>query len=273
MQKIFKLENGSQGDYVLNDKVSVVKVKKEDIKLFFAYSKNGFLSIRSFCESADLERLFLKFILKCFGNKYKIISDDYNDKSRVVYYHTNLPIEKVEFETPSKDVEVKVRASDIELIGFQFKRNETGNLSVLCDWYTRDCEEIILNSILKCFGKEYHIIKWDWEENEGSIEDFVWYHTNLPYQKFLDRNYLGKIQKIETKQEDIITIGEPDIEKTGNVKMGCQNIMEVLLFRSMLQCFGEEYKIESIVDMYDCTTNLPYKKVEVFYPSPKRNKE
>ena len=70
-------------------------VQKEDIKLIghTAYGEDGNTAIICSGESYAIEKIFLRNILKCFGDEYKIISeedyDGYGDNDIVLM--TNLP--------------------------------------------------------------------------------------------------------------------------------------------------------------------------------------
>ena len=56
--------------------------------------ENGFVSIVCDGNTANLEEIFLRNILLCFGDEYKIIdSEDFwwNDNTCDILFHTNLP--------------------------------------------------------------------------------------------------------------------------------------------------------------------------------------
>ena len=82
---------------------------------------------------------------------------------------------------------IEVKKEDIKKIG-NTKYNEGGFLAIVCDGDTSNIEEILLRSILKCFGDEYKIIKTEvfiWKNEEGEEEVFdILYITNLPYELF-----------------------------------------------------------------------------------------
>ena len=79
-----------------------IEVVKEDIKKIgnTKYNEGGFLAIICDGDTCNIEEILLRFILKCFGDDYKVIkTEDYiweNDEGEVVYeilYVTNLPYE------------------------------------------------------------------------------------------------------------------------------------------------------------------------------------
>ena len=82
---------------------------------------------------------------------------------------------------------IEVTKEDIKKIGYACY-NEGGFLEIMCDGDTCNIEEILLRSILKCFGDEYKIIKTEvfiWKNEEGEEEVFdILYITNLPYELF-----------------------------------------------------------------------------------------
>ena len=58
---------------------------------------------------------------------------------------------------------IEVEKEDIRKIGNVWS-NENGFLAIICNGDTANIEEILLRTILKCFGEEYHIV---------SAEDFI----------------------------------------------------------------------------------------------------
>ena len=90
-----------------------------------------------------------------------------------------------------KNMEVTVTKTDILNIGHT-AFNENGNTAIVCKVDCSGIEEILLRSILKCYGEEYAIIdeydSWDEDENDEIVkgtEDIV-FVTNLPYEMFLE---------------------------------------------------------------------------------------
>ena len=82
---------------------------------------------------------------------------------------------------------IQVEKEDINKIGYTGYK-ENGFLAIICNGDTANIEEILLRSILKCFGDEYKIIKTEvfiWKNEEGEEEVFdILYITNLPYELF-----------------------------------------------------------------------------------------
>ncbi len=81
---------------------------------------------------------------------------------------------------------IQVEKKDIKKIG-NTAFNEDGFLAIVCDGDTSNIEEILLRSILKCFGDDYKVIKTEdyiWENDEGEVVYEILYVTNLPYELF-----------------------------------------------------------------------------------------
>ena len=79
---------------------------------------------------------------------------------------------------------IEVTKEDIKKIGNAWY-NEGGFLEIMCDGDTCNIEEILLRSILKCFGDDYKVIKTEdyiWENDEGEVVYEILYVTNLPYE-------------------------------------------------------------------------------------------
>ena len=81
---------------------------------------------------------------------------------------------------------IQVEKKDIRKIG-NTKYNEGGFLAIVCDRDTSNIEEILLRSILKCFGDDYKVIKAEddiWEYINGEEVYDILLITNLPYEIF-----------------------------------------------------------------------------------------
>jgi hypothetical protein len=81
---------------------------------------------------------------------------------------------------------IEVVKEDIKKIG-NTKYNEGGFLAIVCDGDTSNIEEILLRTILKCFGDEYKVIKAEddvWEDINGEEVYDILFITNLPYEIF-----------------------------------------------------------------------------------------
>lgn len=84
------------------------------------------------------------------------------------------------------NMNIQVEKKDIKKIG-NTAFNEDGFLAIVCDGDTSNIEEILLRSILKCFGDDYKVIKTEdyrWENDEGEVVYEILYVTNLPYELF-----------------------------------------------------------------------------------------
>ena len=83
-------------------------------------------------------------------------------------------------------MKIDVKKEDIKKIGYACY-NEDGFLAIMCNGDTRNIEEILLRSILKCFSEDYKVIKTEdyiWENDEGKEVYDILYVTNLPYELF-----------------------------------------------------------------------------------------
>ena len=79
---------------------------------------------------------------------------------------------------------IQLEKSDIRKIG-NTAFNEDGFLAIVCDGDTSNIEEILLRSILKCFGDDYKVIKAEdyiWEDSKGEEVYDILFITNLPYE-------------------------------------------------------------------------------------------
>ena len=89
----------------MNKNIMNVQVEKADIKKIgnTAFNQNGNLAIVCNGDTANIEEILLRNILKCFGDDYKVISSEdniwVNVKGEEVYdilFTTNLPYELFE---------------------------------------------------------------------------------------------------------------------------------------------------------------------------------
>jgi hypothetical protein len=79
---------------------------------------------------------------------------------------------------------IEVVKEDIRHIGNTQQGDENGNTCIVCNGETSNIEEILLRSILKCFGDEYKILSSNdfvWNEGEPTEKWGVEFHTNLPF--------------------------------------------------------------------------------------------
>jgi len=73
-----------------------------------------------------------------------------------------------------------VGKEDIKKIGHT-TYEEDGNTVIVCSIDTANIEEILLRSILKCFGDEYEIIS----SKDGYEDDDILFFTNLPFETYM----------------------------------------------------------------------------------------
>ena len=81
---------------------------------------------------------------------------------------------------------IEVKKDDFKKIGHTCY-NKGGFLAIVCDGDTFSIEEILLRSILKCFGDEYKVVKAEddiWETFKGEEVYDILFITNLPYEIF-----------------------------------------------------------------------------------------
>ena len=86
---------------------------------------------------------------------------------------------------------IQVEKEDINKIGYTGYK-EDGFLAIICNGDTSNIEEILLRSILKCFGEEYHIVSSEdyiWQDNDGEEVYDIQFTTNLPYDIYMECNY------------------------------------------------------------------------------------
>jgi hypothetical protein len=84
---------------------------------------------------------------------------------------------------------IEVKKKDILNIGYEH-HNFDGVLVIYCDHNTEHIEQILLRSILKCFGEKYTITEIDdclLEEGNPNNDKYfydIMFVTNLPYEMF-----------------------------------------------------------------------------------------
>ena len=72
---------------------------------------------------------------------------------------------------------IDVQKSDIKHIGHTMYGDDNGNLIILCHCDTAGIEQILLRSILRCFGDYMITEEFDADENFYQIG----FRTNLPF--------------------------------------------------------------------------------------------
>ena len=84
---------------------------------------------------------------------------------------------------------IEVTKEDIKKIGYACY-NEGGFLAIMCDGDTCNIEEILLRSILKCFGDDYtvtNVLEHICKDDEDLIDGYTLV-TNLPFELFENDN-------------------------------------------------------------------------------------
>ena len=82
-------------------------------------------------------------------------------------------------------MKIEVTKEDIKKIG-NAKYNEGGFLAVMCNGDTCNIEEILLRSILKCFGDDYkvtNVLEHICKDDEDLVDGYTLV-TNLPFEMF-----------------------------------------------------------------------------------------
>lgn len=73
---------------------------------------------------------------------------------------------------------VEVRKEDIENIGHTMFKGDDGNIIIICSFNSASIEQILLRTILKCFGEEYMVV------SEYDVDEDIAFITNLPYSVY-----------------------------------------------------------------------------------------
>ena len=84
---------------------------------------------------------------------------------------------------------IGVTKEDIKKIGYACY-NEGGFVAIMCDGDTCNIEEILLRSILKCFGDDYtvtNVLEHICKDDEDLIDGYTLV-TNLPFELFENDN-------------------------------------------------------------------------------------
>ncbi len=82
-------------------------------------------------------------------------------------------------------MKIGVTKEDIKKIGYACY-NEGGFLAIVCDGDTSNFEEILLRSILKCYGEDYtvtNVLEHICKDDEDLIDGYTLV-TNLPFEIF-----------------------------------------------------------------------------------------
>ena len=89
-------------------------------------------------------------------------------------------------KTPDVNTNIQVEKKDILKIGNSFY-NEGGFLAIVCNEDSSNIEELLLRSILKCFGDEYKVIReedYKWNDDNADEVYEALFVTNLPYEMY-----------------------------------------------------------------------------------------
>lgn len=152
------------------------------------FDNEGYLTIVTGGSCYGLEDIFLRNILRCFGEQYEVTNSydferpyEPKDSDKMdVAWDTNLPWDVYMNDSKLNDGirKVEVEESDKERIGCQ----SYGDW-VLCYAKTAAIEMIFLSSILKCWGEEQYIeeIKTCTAEESPNGKACVKFFTSLPF--------------------------------------------------------------------------------------------
>ena len=259
-----------------------LQVKQSDIHGigYKTINNNGFLTIVTDGSCYGLEDIFLRNILRCFGEQYKV-TDSYDFErpdepegsgEMDVAWDTNLPWEVYcnHKDTNDVTVEVLVSKSDISRIGHTSYGGDDNMTKIIADGDTCLLEAILLRNILKCFGKRYHIIEEldvpkDIEDADPWDTDLE-FVTNLPWDVYMNESKLNDgTRKVE-------------VEKSDKERIGCQSYgdwvlcyektaaLEQILLSSILKCWGKKHCIEEI-ETYTVEESPNNKACVKFYTS------
>ena len=184
---------------------------------------------------------------------------------------------------------LQVKQSDIQGIGYK-TINNNGFLTIVTDGSCYGLEDILLRNILRCFGDDYKVTdSYDCErpdEPEDSDEMDVAWDTNLPWEIYCN----------EKDTNDVIVdvlVNKSDISRTGHTSYGGSDnmtkkiadgdtcLIEAIMLRNILKCYGEQYHIIEELDVpkdmddadpwdtdLEFVTNLPW---EVYMNDSKQN--
>ena len=133
-----------------------VKVCQEDIEQLGVFRTcDGNLTVICSLNTYKIEEIFLRSILKCYGQEYRIEEKIVFDDCAV--FKTNLPCKKLDIKRKQSEMNVKVRREDLINIGFSVKYKD-GKMRFLCNKETSSIEAVLLSSILKGFGDQFKIV-------------------------------------------------------------------------------------------------------------------
>ena len=253
-----------------------MKVQGKDINRigYKAFDNEGYLTIVTDGTCYGLEDILLRNILRCFEGDYKVTdsydyerpgeSEDLCDVDTA--FDTNLPWEVYcnEKDTNEVMVDVLVNKSDISLIGHTAFDNEDGMATIIADGDTCLLEAILLRSILKCFGEQYHIINEYYESKD--IEGTDPWDTDLTIESNLSMEIFWNefkqkegFRKVDVEKADIERIGYLKYDASRKYVVECHAKtapIERIFLSNILKCWGEEQCVEKVKELaVDGVTN------------------
>ncbi len=152
---------------------------------------------------------------------------------------------------------LQVIGKDIKNIGYKVFDNE-GYLTIVTEGSCYGVENILLRNILRCFGDDYKVTdSYDYErpdEPEDSDEMDVAYDTNLPWEVYCNEKDTNEVTvDVLVDKSDISLIGHTPYGGTDNMTKiiadGDTCLLEAILLRNILKCFGERYRIIEELDV------------------------
>ena len=146
---------------------------------------------------------------------------------------------------------LKVQGKDINNIGYKVFDNE-GYLTIVSEGSCYGLEDILLRNILRCFGEDYTMTdSYDYErpDEPGDSEEMdVAWDTNLPWEIYCNEKDTNEVMvDVLVNKSDISRIGHTAFDNEDGMATiiadGDTCLLEAILFRSILKCFGEQYHI------------------------------
>ena len=146
---------------------------------------------------------------------------------------------------------LKVQGKDINNIGYKVFDNE-GYLTIVSEGSCYGLEDILLRNILRCFGEDYTMTdSYDYErpdEPEALEEMDVAWDTYLPWEIYCNEKDTNEVMvDVLVNKSDISRIGHTAFDNEDGMATiiadGETCLLEAILFRSILKCFGEQYHI------------------------------
>lgn len=152
---------------------------------------------------------------------------------------------------------LQVTRKDIKNIGYKVFDSE-GYLTIVTEGLCYGLEDILLRNILRCFGDDYKVTdSYDNErhdEPEDSDERDVAWDTNLPWEVYCNEKDTNEVTvDVLVDKSDLSLIGYTSYGGTDNMTKiiadGDTCLLEAILLRNILKCFGERYRIIEELDV------------------------